>query len=90
MISLPTAPSTSLLTPTLRDAAINLILERHLEEMSTKDLERFFRDVYSDMLADYSDAKLTLKLEEVATPEELADFNTVVGMVSLADTDLFD
>lgn len=87
MISLPATRS---LTPTLRDAAVELIVERSLHEMSTKDLECFFRNVYTDMLEQYSDAQLALKLEEVATEEELADFNVVIGMVSLADSDLFD
>ena len=83
-------PATRPLTPTLREAAIDLITERELAAMTPEDLQHFFYRVYRNMLADYSDAKLTLKLGEVATPEELADFNTVVGMAALADSDLFD
>ena len=87
MISLP---ATSPLTPTLRDAAIDLITERELAAMTPEVLQHFFYRVYRNMLADYSDAKLALKLEEVATPEELDDFNVVASMVALGDTDLFD
>ena len=78
------------LTPTLRDAAIDLITERELATMTPEDLQQFFYWVYRNMLDGYSDAKLTLELEEVATEEELAAFNTVVGMAALADSDLFD
>jgi hypothetical protein len=78
------------LSTSLRNAAIDLITERELAAMTPQDLQHFFYRVYRNMLEDYSDAKLALKLEEVATPEEMADFNTVANMVSLADSDLFD
>jgi hypothetical protein len=75
---------------TLRSEAIDLIVERSLNEMSTRDLECFFRSTYSNMLEDYSDVKLSLKLEEVATLGELAEFKTLNEMMDLSDGDLFD
>ena len=73
MIALKTsmALATSLsLTDDQRDYIADLIATRYLDQMDSRDLERFFFDVQMDYLKEYTDDELVNALEDVTDEEE--------------------
>ncbi len=75
MISLktPTKFSTLGLSPEKREAFIELLAQRWLDGMSGRDLERFFLDVQTDYLAEYTDAELIAEIEDNTSEEEFEE-----------------
>lgn len=76
MISLPN-PTQSLtsqsLTAEKREALIELLAQRYLDGMSGRDLERFFLDIQTDYLGQYTDEELITEVEDMTTDEEYAE-----------------
>ena len=73
MISLltPTKSPISLsLTDEQREYISDLIATRYLDQMDSRDLERFFFDVQMDYLKEYTDNELLDALEDVTDEEE--------------------
>lgn len=69
-IKSPTYPS---LTANKREALIELLAQRYLDGMSGRDLERFFLDIQTDYLQDYTDDELIGEIEDMTTEEEYAE-----------------
>ena len=73
MISLKTptkSPTSQSLTDEKRAALIDLLAQRYLDSMSGRDLERFFLDIQTEYLQDYTDAELIEGIEDYTTEEE--------------------
>ena len=73
MISLPTPtkfPISLSLTDEQREYISDLIATRYLDQMDSRDLERFFFDVQMDYLKEYTDDELVNALEDVTDEEE--------------------
>ena len=60
------------LTPEKRSALVQWLVERYLDEMSTRDLERFFVDIQLDYIGSYTDEELIGEIEDNTTEEEYA------------------
>jgi hypothetical protein len=76
MISLPTPTklqTSQSLTDEKRAALIDLLAQRYLDSMSGRDLERFFLDIQTDYLQEYTDAELIGEIEDYTTEEEFAE-----------------
>jgi hypothetical protein len=81
MISLPTPTKspTLELTPEKREALTELLVQRWLDGMSGRDLERFFLDIQTDYLADYTDAELIAEVEDNTSDEEFEGLINELG-----------
>ena len=77
----PTKPmTTQSLTPEKREAFTELLVQRWLDGMSGRDLERFFLDIQTDYLADYTDAELIAEVEDNTSEEEFGELiNEIAG-----------
>ncbi len=76
MISLPTptkSPICQSLTDEKRAALIDLLAQRYLDSMSGRDLERFFLDLQTEYLQEYTDAELIGEIEDMTTNEEFEE-----------------
>lgn len=76
MISLKTptkSPTFQSLTDEQRERLIEFIAERYLDGMSSRDLERFFLDIQTDYLGQYTDEELITEVEDMTTDEEYAE-----------------
>ncbi len=62
----------------LRYDAIQHIVERYVEQMTTKDLIQYFVDDQTEILSEESDSELLAQLENVCTKEEWEDFQSAV------------
>ncbi len=62
----------------LRYDAIQQIVERYVEQMTTKDLIQYFVDDQTEILSEESDSELLAQLENVCTQEEWEDFQSAV------------
>ena len=62
----------------LRYDAIQHIVERYVEQMTTKDLIQYFVDDQTEILSEESDSELLAQLEDVCTQEEWEDFQSAV------------
>lgn len=60
------------LTPEKRFHLLEWLVDRYLDGMSLRDLERFFVDNTLDYLASYTDEELIGEIEDNATEEEYA------------------
>jgi hypothetical protein len=58
------------LTPEKRSALVEWLVERYLDGMSTRDLERFFVDIQLDYIGSYTDEELIGEIEDNTTEEE--------------------
>ena len=73
MISLPTptkSPISLSLTDEQREYISDLIATRYLDQMDSRDLERFFFDVQMEYLKEYTDDELLGALEDVTDEDE--------------------
>jgi hypothetical protein len=61
------------LIPEKREALIELLAARYLDQMSGRDLERFFLDVQTEYLQEYTDAELISEVEDMTTDEEFEE-----------------
>ena len=76
MISLPNptqSPTSQSLTDEKRAALIDLLAQRYLDSMSGRDLERFFLDIQTEYLQDYTDNELISEIEDYTTDEEFEE-----------------
>jgi hypothetical protein len=76
MISLPNptqSPTSQSLTDEKRAALIDLLAQRYLDSMSGRDLERFFLDIQTEYLQDYTDTELISEIEDYTTNEEFEE-----------------
>jgi hypothetical protein len=85
MISLP-ATVTLIKSPTFpfsieqRERLIELIVERYLEHLDIRDLERFFLDVQTEYLTSYDDGELLSEVEDVTSEDEYEELiNEIAG-----------
>jgi len=73
MIALPSPVKTMTaqsLTPEKREYLVEFLANRYLDNMSVRDLERFFLDVQLDYLSSYNDEELIGEIEDYSTSEE--------------------
>lgn len=73
MISLPTvtkSQTSQSLTPEKREALIEFMAQRWLDGMDGRDLERFFLDIQTEYLGEYSDQELINELEDITDEDE--------------------
>ena len=76
MISLPNktkSPISQSLTDEKRAALIELLAQRYLDGMSGRDLERFFLDLQTEYLQEYTDAELIGEIEDMTSDEEFEE-----------------
>jgi hypothetical protein len=82
MISMPN-PTQSLtfqsLTAEQRERAIELVAERWLESMGGRDLERFFLDLQTEYLKEYTDDELLGAVEDVTSEDEYEEIFNEIG-----------
>jgi len=82
MISMPN-PTQSLtfqsLTAEQRERAIELVAERWLESMGGRDLERFFLDLQTEYLKEYTDEELLGAVEDVTSEDEYEEIFNEIG-----------
>jgi hypothetical protein len=82
MISMPN-PTQSLtfqsLTAEQRERAIDLVAERWLESMGGRDLERFFLDLQTEYLKEYTDEELLGAVEDVTSEDEYEEIFNEIG-----------
>jgi hypothetical protein len=67
------------LTAEQRKRVIELLAERWLENMSGRDLERFFLDLQIEYLEEYTDKELLGDLEDNMTDEEYEEIFNEIG-----------
>jgi hypothetical protein len=83
MISLPTPAkpvTTQSLTPGKREALVELLAQRWLDQMDLRDLETFFLNTQADYLNDYTDAELIAEVEDNTSDEEFEELiNEIAG-----------
>ena len=83
MISLPTPTkpvTTQSLTPEKREALVELLAHRWLDQMDLRDLETFFLNTQAEYLNDYTDAELIAEVEDNTSEEEFEELiNEVAG-----------
>ena len=60
------------LTPEKRSALVEWLVERYLDGMTTRVLERFFVDIQLDYIGSYTDEELIGEIEDNTTEEEYA------------------
>jgi hypothetical protein len=60
------------LTPEKRSALVAWLVERYLDGMTTRDLERFFIDIQLDYIGSYTDEELIGEIKDNTTEEEYA------------------
>jgi hypothetical protein len=81
MISMPN-PTKSLTSQSLtveqRDRLIDLVATRYLDGMDLRDLERFFFDIQSEYLKEYTDEELLGAVEDITDEDE---YNEVINEV---------
>lgn len=70
------SPISQSLTAEKRKTLIELLAQRYLDGMDGRDLERFFLDVQSDYLSDYTDEELIGEIEDYTDEEE---FEEIMG-----------
>ena len=70
MPNLTQSPISQSLTEAQRENLIELVSERYLQSMDSRDLERFFLDVQSEYLSEYTDAELLEEVDNVLDNEE--------------------
>jgi hypothetical protein len=58
------------LTAEQRDYLVDLVATRYLDCMDGRDLERFFFDVQSEYLKEYTDEELLGAVEDIANEDE--------------------
>jgi len=58
------------LTPEKRSALAEWLVERYLDGMTIRDLERFFIDIQLDYIGSYTDEELIGEIEDNTTEEE--------------------
>lgn len=61
------------LTPEKRSALVEWLVERYLDGMTTRDLERFFIDIQLDYIGSYTDEELIGEIEDMSTQEEYTE-----------------
>jgi len=74
MISLPNKTKVLASQPLAydqRSRLIEMVVESYLDNMSGRDLERFFSDVQSDYLSEYSDEELLQAVGETVSAGNL-------------------
>jgi hypothetical protein len=82
MISLPNMTklqTSQSLTDEKREALIELLAQRYLDSMSLRDLERFFLDIQTEYLQEYTDAELIGEVEDYTTEEEFEELINELG-----------
>jgi hypothetical protein len=62
----------TILTPEKRSALVEWLVERYLDGMTTRDLERFFVDTQLNYIGSYTDEELIGEIEDMSTQEEYA------------------
>jgi|LakMenEpi03Aug12_release.lakeMendotaPanAssembly.Ray.scaffolds.fasta_scaffold3574785_1 hypothetical protein len=81
MISMPN-PTKSLTSQSLtveqRDRLIDLVATRYLDGMDLRDLERFFFDIQSEYLKEYTDEELLGAVEDITDEDE---YNEIINEV---------
>jgi hypothetical protein len=66
----PTTPISLSLTDEQRECISDLIATRYLDNMDSRDLERFFFDAQMEYLKEYTDDELLGALEDVTDEDE--------------------
>ena len=61
------------LTPEKRSALAEWLVERYLDGMTIRDLERFFIDIQLDYIGSYTDEELIGGIEDMSTQEEYTE-----------------
>ena len=82
MTSLPTltkSQTSQSLTAEQRDRLIDLVAERYLDSMDGRDLERFFYDIQTEYLKDYSDEELLGAVEDVFQNDNIEEILNELG-----------
>ena len=82
MTSLPTltkSPTSQSLTAEQRDRLIDLVAERYLDGMDGRDLERFFLDIQTDYLNEYTDEELLGAVEDVFQNDNIEEILNELG-----------
>jgi hypothetical protein len=82
MISLPNptqSPTSQPLTVEQRDYLIDLVAMRYLDSMNGRDLERFFFDVQSEYLREYTDEELLGAVEDITDEDEYNEVLNEIG-----------
>jgi hypothetical protein len=69
-------PTSQSLTVEQRDRLIDLVATRYLDSMDSRDLERFFFDVQTEYLKEYTDQELLEAVEDVTVEDE---YNEVIN-----------
>ena len=69
-------PTSQSLTVEQRDRLIDLVATRYLDSMDSRDLERFFFDVQTEYLKEYTDQELLEAVEDVTIEDE---YNEVIN-----------
>ncbi len=67
------------LTAEQRERAIDLVAERWLESMGGRDLERFFLDLQTEYLKEYTDEELLGAVEDVTSEDEYEEIFNEIG-----------
>jgi hypothetical protein len=62
----------TILTPEKRSYLVEWLVERYLDGMTTRDLERFFVDTQLNYIGSYTDEELIGEIEDMSTQEEYA------------------
>ncbi len=82
MISLPNptqSPISQSLTDEQRERLIDLVATRYLDGMDGRDLERFFFDVQTEYLKEYTDSELIGEVEDCTSNEEFEELFNELG-----------
>jgi hypothetical protein len=74
-----TSPATVTKSPTFpltdeqRERVIDVMVQRYLDGMSGRDLERFFCDIQTDYLKEYSDEELWSEITDIFFEDEFSE-----------------
>jgi hypothetical protein len=82
MISLPNptqSPISQSLTDEQRERLIDLVATRYLDGMDGRDLERFFFDVQTEYLKEYTDQELLSEVEDITSEDEYNEVLNEIG-----------
>jgi len=73
------SPTSQSLTADQRQRLIDLVAERYLDSMDLRDLERFFYDIQTEYLKDYTDEELLGAVEDVTIESEYDEIVNELG-----------
>jgi hypothetical protein len=73
------SPTSQSLTAEQRDRLVDLVAERYLDSMDDRDLERFFLDIQTDYLNEYTDEELLGAVEDVFQNDNIEEILNELG-----------